>query len=68
VLAQSTVELVKAHSAGTVKESSANINGTYTAAPMSWVKILNPSYSQKRGRQEMVESFRERGDATVSPV
>jgi bifunctional non-homologous end joining protein LigD len=34
--------------------------GTYTTAPTSWVKILNPSYSQKRGRKELFEGFRER--------
>jgi bifunctional non-homologous end joining protein LigD len=39
--------------------------GTYTAAPTSWVKILNPSYSQKRGRDEMFETFRERREAVV---
>jgi bifunctional non-homologous end joining protein LigD len=32
--------------------------GTYAAKPVSWVKILNPSYSQMRGRQEMFENFR----------
>jgi hypothetical protein len=25
---------------------------------MSWFKILNPDYSQKRGRKEMFEKFR----------
>jgi bifunctional non-homologous end joining protein LigD len=39
--------------------------GTYTAAPSSWVKILNPSYSQMRGRQEMFGAFRERREAVV---
>jgi hypothetical protein len=42
--------------------------GTYTTAPISWVKILNPSYSQKRGRDEMFENFRERGAAAGSPA
>jgi bifunctional non-homologous end joining protein LigD len=32
--------------------------GTYAAAPTSWVKVLNPSYSQMRGRKEMFEKFR----------
>src|SRR5437879_2404936 len=32
--------------------------GTYTTAPTSWVKILNPLYTQKRGRQEIFENFR----------
>jgi bifunctional non-homologous end joining protein LigD len=40
--------------------------GTYTTAPTSWVKILNPSYSQMRGRDEMSENFRERAAAAVS--
>jgi len=35
--------------------------GTYTAAPTSWAKILNPSYSQKRERRELFDKFRERG-------
>jgi hypothetical protein len=42
--------------------------GTYTTAPISWVKILNPSYSQKRGRDEMFENFRERGAGAGSPA
>ena len=40
--------------------------GTYTTAPTSWVKILNPSYSQKRDRREMFENFRERRAAAGS--
>jgi bifunctional non-homologous end joining protein LigD len=40
--------------------------GTYTTAPTSWVNILNPSYSQMRGRDEMSENFRERAAAAVS--
>ena len=32
--------------------------GTYAVKPVSWVKILNPNYSQMRGRQEMFENFR----------
>jgi bifunctional non-homologous end joining protein LigD len=40
--------------------------GTYAAAPTSWVKILNPSYSQKRDRQKMFENVRERGAAAGS--
>jgi hypothetical protein len=42
--------------------------GTYATAPISWVKILNPSYSQKRGSDEMFENFRERGAAAGSPA
>lgn len=34
--------------------------GPYTSAPMSWFKVLNPNYSQKRGRREMFDKFRER--------
>lgn len=34
--------------------------GAYAAKPVSWVKILNPSYSQMRGREEMFERFRDR--------
>jgi bifunctional non-homologous end joining protein LigD len=40
--------------------------GTYAAAPTSWVKILNPNYSQKRDRQKMFENFRERSAAAAS--
>jgi bifunctional non-homologous end joining protein LigD len=40
--------------------------GTYTAAPTSWVKILNPQYSQQRGRKEMFENFKERSAAAGS--
>jgi bifunctional non-homologous end joining protein LigD len=40
--------------------------GTYRDKPASWVKILNPSYSQMRGRDEMFERFRERGEHVVS--
>jgi ATP-dependent DNA ligase len=40
--------------------------GTYTAAPTSWVKILNPNYSQKRERREMFQNFRERSAAAGS--
>ncbi len=27
---------------------------------MTWFKILNPEYSQKRGRREMFDKFHER--------
>jgi len=40
--------------------------GTYAAKPVSWVKILNPSYSQMLGREEMFERFRERGEHVES--
>lgn len=39
--------------------------GTYTAASISWVKILNPSYSQKRDREGMFGGLRERREAVV---
>src|ERR1700739_1117127 len=34
--------------------------GPYTATPVTWLKILNPDYTQKRGRREMFDRFRER--------
>ena len=40
--------------------------GTYTAAPTSWVKILNLNYSQQRGRKEMFENFKKRSAAAGS--
>jgi bifunctional non-homologous end joining protein LigD len=32
----------------------------YSATPMTWLKVLNPDYTQKRGRREMFDKFRER--------
>jgi bifunctional non-homologous end joining protein LigD len=32
--------------------------GPYEPVPMTWFKIINPDYSQKRGRKEMFEGFR----------
>jgi bifunctional non-homologous end joining protein LigD len=32
----------------------------YSAKPQSWFKVLNPGYTQKRGRKEMFDKFRER--------
>jgi hypothetical protein len=32
----------------------------------SWFKVLNPDYSQARGREEMFEKFRERGEQAFS--
>jgi len=40
--------------------------GTYTTAPTSWVKILNPSYSQKRDRQKMFENVRSSGERVAA--
>jgi bifunctional non-homologous end joining protein LigD len=42
--------------------------GPYRAAPSTWFKILNPAYSQKRGRCEMFDSPRERRSAERNPV
>jgi bifunctional non-homologous end joining protein LigD len=33
--------------------------GPYEATPVTWLKVLNPDYSQKRGRREMFEKFHE---------
>ena len=30
----------------------------YVEKPAMWFKVLNPDYTQKRGRKEMFESFR----------
>ena len=30
--------------------------GTYASTPTSWVKILNPNYSQARGREQMFQA------------
>ena len=38
-------------------------DGRYSTAPNSWVKVLNPDYTQKRGRREMFDKFRERRPA-----
>jgi hypothetical protein len=35
--------------------------GPYGTAPVSWFKILNPAYTQKRGRREMFDKFRDAG-------
>jgi ATP-dependent DNA ligase len=40
--------------------------GTYTDKLASWVKVLNPSYSQMRAREAMFDRFRERGEHVVS--
>jgi len=34
--------------------------GPYEPMPMTWFKVLNPYYTQKRGRKELFEGFRER--------
>jgi hypothetical protein len=32
----------------------------YSEVPRSWLNVLNPDYTQKRGRREMFEKFHER--------
>ena len=32
----------------------------YVTSPATWFKVLNPDYSQKRGRRELFDRFRER--------
>jgi bifunctional non-homologous end joining protein LigD len=34
-------------------------NSPYSTAPNSWLKIVNPDYTLKRGRREMFDRFRE---------
>jgi bifunctional non-homologous end joining protein LigD len=38
----------------------------YSPTPQSWFKVLNPDYTQKRGRKEMFEKFYERERASVT--
>jgi len=33
----------------------------YASKPQSWFKVLNPDYSQARGRKDLFDKFRERG-------
>ena len=40
--------------------------GPYEAKPVTWFKVLNPDYSQKRGRKEMFEAFHDRNAAAES--
>ena len=40
----------------------------YTNKPQSWFKVLNPDYTQKRGRREMFDKFREHGKHTEARV
>ena len=39
--------------------------GSYEQTPVTWFKVLNPNYSQKRGRKELFDKFRERQHAPV---
>jgi bifunctional non-homologous end joining protein LigD len=34
--------------------------GPYSEAPCSWLKVINPNYSRRRGRCEMFERFHQR--------
>jgi bifunctional non-homologous end joining protein LigD len=34
--------------------------GPYSETPCSWLKVINPNYSQHRGRREMFERFHQR--------
>jgi bifunctional non-homologous end joining protein LigD len=36
--------------------------GPYEPRPVTWFKVLNPDYSQKRGRREMFDKFRNRDE------
>ena len=38
----------------------------YVTSPPTWFKVLNPDYTQKRGRRELFESFRERQPVAAS--
>jgi ATP-dependent DNA ligase len=40
------------------KRASYGVSG-----PVGWLKIVNPDCSQKRGRREMFEAFRERRES-----
>jgi ATP-dependent DNA ligase len=39
----------------------------YTSKPQSWFKVLNPDYTQKRGRRETFDAFRGRIGAATAP-
>jgi len=40
----------------------------YVTSPTTWFKVLNPDYTQKRGRREMFERFRERAAQNSEPA
>jgi hypothetical protein len=42
--------------------------GPYGEAPRSWLKVINPDYSQHVGRREMFERFNERQASRREPV
>jgi bifunctional non-homologous end joining protein LigD len=37
----------------------------YVSRPQVWFKVINPTYSQHRGRREMFDKFRQRSEATL---
>jgi ATP-dependent DNA ligase len=39
-------------------------NAPYVTRRATWFKVLNPDYTQKRGRKEMFEGFRDSPDAS----
>jgi ATP-dependent DNA ligase len=45
-----------------------HMNGAYSTAPKSWVKVLNPDYSQKRGRREMFDKLRTNGERVAAEI
>jgi bifunctional non-homologous end joining protein LigD len=38
----------------------------YVTSPPTWFKVLNPAYTQKRGRRDVFDNFRGRGAAAPS--
>jgi ATP-dependent DNA ligase len=38
----------------------------YVTSPPTWFKVLNPAYTQKRGRRDLFDNFRGRGAAAPS--
>jgi hypothetical protein len=62
----SGVELFQAICARDLKRIVAKHRlGPYEPMPMTWFKILNPAYTQKRGRKEMFDKFREHQQPTA---
>jgi bifunctional non-homologous end joining protein LigD len=42
--------------------------GPYEARPVTWFKVLNPNYTQKRGRKEMFDKFRTNGERVAAEI
>jgi len=42
--------------------------GPYEPRPVTWFKVLNPDYSQKRGRREMFNKFRTNGERVAAEI